>query len=244
MIQRLKKLILRALTPLYVGIVLPFSSLQGALSSYSLADFQGAPLDCKLVERMNFRNGVFIEVGANDGIAQSNTKLLEEAYGWTGILIEPSSNLFKELCTNRPQSKCFQCALGSFDQDNTWVLGDFDGHLMSSVGGKRLARNEPQKVPMRSLQSILNEVGIHHINFFSLDTEGYELNILKGIDFSKTTIDCILVEIYLADYQDIMSFLSSKGYLMIENFTNYNKVSNPNWDGTHNDYLFVQQETH
>jgi FkbM family methyltransferase len=232
------------LIPLYVGIVLPFFSLQGAQPTYSLADNRGVPLDHKLVERMRFNNGVFIEVGAHDGIEQSNTKLLEEAYGWTGILIEPSNNLFTKLCGNRPQSKCFQCALGDFSQDNTWIVGDFDGDLMSSVGGNRLRRNPAQKVLVRSLQSNLDEMELRHINFFSLDTEGYELNILKGIDFTKTTFDCILVEIYLADLQEIISFLSSKGYLMTENFTNYNKASNPKWDGTHNDYLFMRQETH
>ena len=226
-----------------IGFFFPFFiPLQSVLPTYSLPDCNGVPLDHKLVEKLNMNNGVFIEVGANDGVHQSNTKLLEEVFGWTGILIEPAASVFQKLCANRPNSKCFQCALGSFSQDRKYIMGDFDGDLMASVGGKRLARVGKQKVLMRSLQSILNEVGLHHINFFSLDTEGYELDILKGIDFSKTTFDLMLVEIYPAEYEELVSLLLSKGYVLVENFSGYNLVTNPGWDGTHNDYLFIRQD--
>ena len=209
--------------------------------SYSLPDCFGVPFDEKLVKLMNFENGIFIEVGANDGITQSNTKLLEEYYRWTGILIEPSETLFSRLCFNRPNSKCFQCALGSFDRDGTYAYGDFDGNLMSSIDGNRLQRSADKKTLIRSLQSILDEVGLQHINFFSLDTEGYELNILKGIDFTKTTFDYLLIEIYNHQYDQIVLFLSEKGYDMISSFSNYNLQTNPGWDGTHNDYLFERK---
>ena len=56
------------------------------------------PFDVTLSELMPFKNGTFIEVGANDGVRFSNTKRFEELYEWTGILIEPSPNLFNRLC--------------------------------------------------------------------------------------------------------------------------------------------------
>ena len=211
--------------------------------SYSLPDCYGRPIDQRLVEKMNITNGIFIEVGANDGITQSNTKLLEEQYGWTGILIEPSDVLFERLKKNRPTARYFQCALGTFEQNNTFLYGDFDGHLMASINGDRLnSPNGLKQVLTRSLQSILDELGITHINFFSLDTEGYEQNILKGIDFKKTTFDYLLIEIYRAQYQEIVQFLASHGYTLLENFSNYSHALNPVWDGTHNDYLFARNE--
>lgn len=219
----------------------PASKLYSGVS-YSLPDCFGIPFDEKLVKLMNFRNGTFIEVGANDGITQSNTKLLEECYGWTGILVEPSDVLFNRLCLNRPNAKCFQCALGSFDKDGTYIYGDFDGNLMSSINGDRLQRSAGNQVLIRSLQSILDEVGLKHINLFSLDTEGYELNILKGVDFTKTTFDYLLIEIYKQQYNEIVSFLSDKGYDMISCFSGYNLRTNPGWDGTHNDYLFMRRK--
>ena len=45
--------------------------------SYSLRDFDGIPLDRKLISKMKMSGGFFIEAGAHDGVTQSNTKLLE-----------------------------------------------------------------------------------------------------------------------------------------------------------------------
>lgn len=214
------------------------SAILHAKASYAASDSKGVPLDRKLLKYINERNGVYVEVGANDGVMFSNTKLLEEHYGWTGILIEPSDCLYTALCNNRPNSRCFKCALGPMELNNTYIWGDFDGRLMSSINGQRCNQPASYRVLMRSLQSILDETQIKHVNLFSLDVEGYELNVLKGIDFDRMTFDFLLVEIYKTDYDAIVSFLKSKGYECIENFTNFNKVDNPGWDGTHNDYLF------
>ena len=221
-------------------LIISFIPLLAYPPSYSAADYRGVPLDHLLLEIMNFKNGTFIEVGAYDGVKYSNTKLFEECYNWKGILIEPSEVLFSELCKNRPNSKCFQCALGSFEENNAYGYGDFDGHPMSSLT-ERIDRPADTKVLIRSLQSILDECNINHVHFFSLDTEGYELNILKGIDFKKTTFDYLLIEIYSHQYDQIVSFLSSKGYYVVKCLSNYNKKSNPSWDGTHNDYLFKRK---
>jgi FkbM family methyltransferase len=204
---------------------------------YSLTDNKGIFLDQKIYELFNFENGIFIEVGALDGITQSNTMLLEKFYNWKGILIEPSQNIFDKLVLNRPKSKCFQTALGKFKDHGKKMFGDFDGHPMSSLTN-RLNRPKLSEVNIRSLQSILDECNIKHINFFSLDTEGYEYNILKGIDFNKTKFDYILIEIYNKDFDKIVKLLKNNGYELIECFSNYNKEDNPFWDGSHNDYLF------
>lgn len=208
--------------------------------TYSMTDSENVPLDHKLLDLMDYSNGVFIEVGALDGNKISNTKLFEEFYGWSGILVEPSPILYSRLCANRPNSKCFQCALGSFVENGTYAYGDFDGHPMASLVGRT---NKPAnvRVMLRSLQSLLDECNIRHVNFFSLDTEGYELNILKGIDFNRTTFDYLLIEVYKHQFDDIVALLAGHGYDLISNFSNYNKISNPGWDGTHNDYLFKRR---
>ena len=47
------------------------------------------------------RGGYFVEAGALDGVQASNTLLLEEDYGWTGICVEPDPQLYAELVENR-----------------------------------------------------------------------------------------------------------------------------------------------
>ena len=49
----------------------------------------------------------------------------------------------------------------------------------------------------------------------------------------------MLIEIYSKDYETIVSFLKMNHYKRLGNVTNYNLQDNPSWDGTHNDYLFV-----
>jgi len=118
------------------------------------------------------------------------------------------------------------------------VLGNFNGHAMSSVGGHRLNDSNLVSVKARTLQSIIDESGFNKIDFLSLDVEGYELEVLKGIDLTKKQISFMLIEIYEKDKKEIFDYLSFFGYECLENVTNYNPLNNPNWDGTHNDYFF------
>ena len=57
-------------------------------------------LDKKIEKYLNYKDGFFIEMGANDGINQSNTVFLERKYNWHGMLIEPSEK-FTLLKKNR-----------------------------------------------------------------------------------------------------------------------------------------------
>ena len=61
-------------------------------------DFNGYnKLDVKMLDYINYKNGYFIECGANDGVNQSNTWYYEKKLNWRGILIEPVEKVFIEL---------------------------------------------------------------------------------------------------------------------------------------------------
>ena len=55
------------------------------------------------------------------------------------------------------------------------------------------------------------------IDFFSLDVEGSELEVLKGIDFNKYNFKFILIE--NRDFKKIKNFLFDKKYKFIKNLT-------------------------
>lgn len=57
------------------------------------------------------------------------------------------------------------------------------------------------------------------IGFLSLDVEGAELEVLRGIDFERYYIEWILVE--SRNPQRIDTFLGSHGYLMYEPLATY-----------------------
>jgi FkbM family methyltransferase len=183
-------------------------------------------------------NGVFIELGANDGLCQSNTAFLEFYRGWTGVMIEPSVNAYLKCVKNRPNSKCFNLACVSDSYENTFIEGDFNGGMMSSVEGKRTNNNSLVRCNVSTLEKILDATNITTVDFLSLDCEGYEYEILCGLNLTKYRPTYMLIEIYTKDFEKIVCFLNKHNYMLVGNITNYNPKENPTWDGTHNDYLF------
>ena len=211
---------------------------------YSHVDCYGEPLENKIDKLFKQKeNGFYIELGANDGIAQSNTVFLERIRKWTGMLIEPSRTGYELCLKSRPNSLCYNCACVSDDYKEEFVYGDFEDNinsLMASIDGNRLGSNKLTQVNARTLENILDSSNItSNIDFLSLDTEGYELKILKGLNLDRYRPNYMLIEIYNKDYNEIITFLQEKKYSLVCNFSNYNLNTNPGWDGSHNDYLFV-----
>lgn len=181
-------------------------------------------LDVKLKPYLNFREGFFIEAGANDGIDQSNTLYFEKYQGWTGVLIEPIPALAEKCQVNRPRCITENYALVSFENPLDRVEL-YHCNLMSFVEGAMETELEkedqiktacavqnikPSKLTVNAkpLSTILNARGIENIDFFSLDVEGLELEVLKGIDFTRHKPRYLLIEVRQREREKINSFLS------------------------------------
>ena len=214
------------------------------MTSYSHVDNNKIPLDIKLDNLIKKQHGFYIELGANDGLTQSNTAFFEFNRNWTGLLIEPSYNMYLQCIQNRKKSivKNYACVSNDYTLDT--IQGDFTGSLMSSVDGIRLNNTNIVQVHAKTLEKILDqEIDINQqIDLLSLDAEGYELNILKGLNLKKYKPQYMLIEIYNYDFDNIISFLKDNGYILHSNFSNYNSIDNPQWDSSHNDYLFIYNQ--
>jgi FkbM family methyltransferase len=189
----------------------------------------------------------YIELGANDGISQSNTKYLELYDGWNGILIEPIPDLFNKLIKNRSASNIFvNSACCSFNYPNSSMTFLYANLMSISLDGKSdildrqqhavigstyLNRGESSyelQVPATTLNSILLKNNApKRINFFSLDVEGSELEVLEGIDYTEFVFEFICVE--TRNFRQIRQFLQGKGYEYFAQLTN---------NLSHSDYLF------
>ena len=191
----------------------------------------------KLYKHLNKRNGVFFEAGANDGVFQSYTHPLETEYGWTGVLVEPSQSAFNACKGNRPNSICINAALTD-DESATEIVGDFDGHPMSSVNGSRLNRVPQFKASATTLNKVFDQHLNKAVDLMSIDVENFEYQTLNSLNYSKHHPNFVLVEIYFSSLDDVFTLLEKNGYEFVENITNFNYDDNPGWDGTHNDYLF------
>ena len=74
----------------------------------------------------NLHGGLFLEMGALDGVIYSNTKFFEDSRGWQGLLIEPKEEAFRALAGNRPNSLALNAAVCSEKKDVHFVThGEF-----------------------------------------------------------------------------------------------------------------------
>jgi FkbM family methyltransferase len=142
----------------------------------------------------NKSEGYFVEVGCLDGIEYSNTYYFEKK-GWKGLCIEAHQDFISALKRNRPQSKIVHCAIGEKDIENVTFYANKAGSLSTLDKGEeeRWRKSysndfhgfDEQRVSMRTLSSVFDELKLTSIDFVSLDIEGYEVKALAGLDFSK-----------------------------------------------------------
>jgi FkbM family methyltransferase len=192
---------------------------------------------------LNFKNGFYIEAGANDGIRQSNTLYLEKNLGWKGILIEPN---IKKMLTCKyyrdPSNFFYNCALssdetidsisGNFNEDcsgeslmacsSALLSLDYYDEIFKNEIKQKIKTREQILVPAKTLNSILKENNIIHVDFLSLDLEGYELEALKNFNFNEFNINYILIETAARPLykESVYSFMKSKGYIYYEKISN------------------------
>jgi len=159
----------------------------------------------KLLKRR--RNGVFLEAGAADGEALSNSLFFELHRNWTGILMEANPIRVKHLITRNRDAFVVPACLSvtttpqvvKFTMTATGKGGAISSNINRGIwkAFKYYAKSEAfgevyvQCFPLMSVAAALN---IQHIDYFSLDVEGAEVPVLKTIDWKKLTIDVITIE--------------------------------------------------
>lgn len=190
--------------------------------------------------------GTFFEVGANDGVTQSNTLILENNLKWNGILVEPIPSSYEKLKLNRPNCKLFNYFLCNNKKGKVIMrYDDTSKNLMASIYKKKFfefKKSQKIEVETSNFNFVVEKSNFNQVDFLSLDVEGYELEILKSIDFKKYRPYVILIEIWKDKAFEIFDFLTKKGFVAISNISNFSKDTHPNWSGDHQDFLFIEKE--
>jgi FkbM family methyltransferase len=161
------------------------------------------------------RNGIFVDVGARDGIVASNTYYLEREFGWTGVAIEPHPEFFQQLVAKR-SCRCVNVAAGRAPATLDYVKlleGSIDHSALLSTfrdqAGLRQMKHEIISVPVEPLSSIISDLPVVH--YLDIDVEGHELEVLQGIDFTRIQIRIIGVEVG-ANREAIDNFLAEHDF--------------------------------
>lgn len=177
-------------------------------------------------EYFNKEEGLtFLDIGAHDGVTISNSFFLEKHRNWNGMCIEAQPNEFEKLKSNR-NCICVNVAVSNFNGETDFTIVEGYANMLSGIpddyNQTHLGRIKGEvnhyggsintiKVPVKKLQTILDEHNLLEIDFCSIDTEGSEFNIVQSIDFDKTNIKVFIIE---NNYKEIniQEFLETKGY--------------------------------
>lgn len=179
----------------------------------------------------------FVQIGANNGVSNDplNEFILNSC--WSGILIEPLPDVFEVLKKNHKETKAnllFEnVAIGSlngevpfFYIDNSdqtlpvWTsqLSSFNRDVVvRNLGGhpQFIDRIKSVNIKTLTLSALLEKHGLSKIDLLHTDTEGYDYEILKAIDFSNVHPDIIMFEsIHLSkkDFKATVSILRNANY--------------------------------
>jgi FkbM family methyltransferase len=169
-------------------------------------------------------DGVFVDIGANDGVTLSNTYCLEKL-GWKGLAVEPIPSVFEKLKSSRNCSTLRGCvgekpgkakfrSISGYSEMLSGIVNEYDVSHEERIHREIKEKGgyyEDIEIDRFQLGDLLQEHGLTTIHYLSIDVEGAELSILKGIDFDKVRIETIGVENSHSNH-DIQNFLTNRGF--------------------------------
>ena len=148
----------------------------------------------------------YMDIGAHHPVFNNNTYLLYER-GSRGVLVEPNPALHGVLEQVRPRDVLVRAGIGATAQAeadfyilagsedaqlNTFSREQAEALVTRSNGRYRIER--VMKIPLLSINELMRKHWNGPPNLLSLDTEGFDLPILRSLDFKRLRPDVICVE--------------------------------------------------
>lgn len=174
----------------------------------------------------DIENGFYIDVGANDPVIDSVTKLFYEN-GWRGINIEPLNSHYQDLVKDRPEDVNLRVAVGNTNGEIELWETDVRGWATASEEVIKKHQEEghtgsKQTVPMLTLTDICEQYARKDIHFLKVDVEGLEKSVLEGMDFFKYRPWVVVVEATIPNstveaYTEWESILTESNFLNVYN---------------------------
>ena len=169
----------------------------------------------------NKKDGVFCDIGGNHPIDINNTYYFEQQ-GWQGYVFEPLPHM-KKIWQNKRTAKFFPYAASSeqkqlqFEIMTTgngalsYVTDTLSHHIPTDADCKTIT------VQARPAKDIFKTHKITHIDYMSIDVEGHEIEVLKGLDFNTVRINVISIEnnpsLHIWGDLDIRQILLDNGFV-------------------------------
>jgi hypothetical protein len=202
-------------------------------SPYGRMSFGQEGEDIVLLKIFQFlKTGFYVDIGAHHPSKYSNTKAFYTK-GWSGINIDPIPGMKKRFDKARPRDINLQMGVGTQAQKMPFFVfseGAYNtcspekAKIVEGLGVTLLAKEEILITPLSEiLDKYLPEN--QEIDFFSIDAETMDFDVLKSNDWEKYGPKIVLVEMLTTNIEDchkdeVYLFLKDKGYDLISKTVN------------------------
>jgi FkbM family methyltransferase len=171
-------------------------------------------------------NGFYIDAGCNDPIKLSNTLNLY-IRGWKGINIDINDELINKFKKIRIKDISICAAISDKVEEKEYY--EFDSNTVNTiqeevvedwkVKWKFKSKRKVQAVTLTQILDLYLPIG-QDIDLLTVDVEGYDFKVLKGLDFFKYKPKMIIVEIHTIDLEqlrnnEIYNYLFERNYRLI-----------------------------
>lgn len=173
--------------------------------------------------------GFYVDIGANDPEKFSNTNRFYRR-GWSGINIEPQPEKIVLFEKKRKRDINLNIGIGceygqlDFYKLEIDTLSTFDKKTaIDHCSRFKTQIKEVINVEVWPLKEVMNEYlpNNQSIDFLSIDTEGFDLKVLKSNDWDLFRPKIVLIEVG-KDGHEIISFLKKNNYeLVYKNSCNF-----------------------
>eukprot|EP01084_Bolivina_argentea_P233243 392887_1 len=164
------------------------------------------------------QSGFYIDLASNDYKDISNSYFFDKCLFWNGICIEPQERYHQNITLYRNCKLIDQCIWSEPKQmifektitGNAGLSGLKGYNKMAHVNPKIASIEQSITMDCITLQTLIEQFDVQHIDYLSLDVEGAEVHVLKGINLTQIQIDVITVE---ANDQEISKYLEDHGFI-------------------------------
>jgi FkbM family methyltransferase len=165
------------------------------------------------------REGVFVDVGANDYQHFSNTYYLEKVLGWSGVAVEPLRQFEAGYIAHRPRTRFRAFFVSDASNDVAKMYFLKNNTLVTSADKAFTARsgNDAQEVtaPTITLDDLLAAEQIEQFDFLSMDVELHEPQALAGFDVQRFKPALVCIEAQPEVRQQILDYFTQRGYVLV-----------------------------
>jgi len=152
----------------------------------------------------------FLQIGAHDGVSYDPINAYVRQFHWKGLLVEPQPAIFAKLRENYADEKQLlfensaiapqdgtldlHCFVNATAEDHASMLTSTRKHYLAMNGDGHRGALKTITVPALTLESLLSKHRVERVDLLQIDTEGFDFEIIKMIDFKRMKPEIIHYE--------------------------------------------------